>query len=226
LLQGRIPLFPANREKYRENSPSVAYCCFLPDLGQQNGHIFNELRPNSLLLKNRELAVGIKENNFQNREFGWFSHKRPFLLRLASLFWRLRRATTMEAGLFEIQANHLKEFRQTRRAFLTSHQVYALSVNSERDPASYGIKNSTDALGTSDPRLTGPPIDPVAEIARCFLRLTNLPHFALDRLSRYETTLWRQVGQILLTLDALDRRKPLERNRRFRGCDAFPELRK
>jgi hypothetical protein len=152
--------------------------------------------------------------------------ERELVLRLASLFWRLRRATTMEAGLFEIQANHLKEFRQTRRAFLTSHQVYALSVNSERDPASYGIKNSTDALGTSDPRLTGPPIDPVAEIARCFLRLTNLPHFALDRLSRYETTLWRQVGQILLTLDALDRRKPLERNRRFRGCDAFPELRK
>jgi hypothetical protein len=152
--------------------------------------------------------------------------ERELVLRLASLFWRLRRATTMEAGLFEIQANHLKEFRQTRRAFLTSHQVYALSVNSERDPASYGIKNSTDALGTSDPRLTGPPIDPVAEIARCFLRLANLPNFALDRLSRYEATLWRQVGQILLTLDALDRRKPLERNRRFRGCDAFPELRK
>jgi hypothetical protein len=57
--------------------------------------------------------------------------ERELVLRLASLFWRLRRATTMEAGLFEIQANHLKEFRQTRRAFLISHEVYALSVNSE-----------------------------------------------------------------------------------------------
>jgi hypothetical protein len=31
---------------------------------------------------------------------------------------------------------------------------------------------------------------------------------SIDRLSRYEATLWRKVGQILFTLDALDRRKP------------------
>ena len=49
--------------------------------------------------------------------------ERELVLRLASLLWRLRRASTMETGLFEIQANHLKEFRQTRRAFLTSHEV-------------------------------------------------------------------------------------------------------
>jgi hypothetical protein len=46
------------------------------------------------------------------------------------------------------------------------------------------------------------------EFARCFLRLANLPNFALDRLSRYETTLWRQAGRILFALDTLDRRKP------------------
>jgi hypothetical protein len=33
------------------------------------------------------------------------------MLRLASLLWRLRRATTMETDLFEIQADHLSEFR-------------------------------------------------------------------------------------------------------------------
>jgi len=49
------------------------------------------------------------------------------------------------------------------------------------------------------------------EVARCFLRLANLPNYALDRLSRYEATLWRQAGQILYALDALDRRKPQER---------------
>jgi hypothetical protein len=38
---------------------------------------------------------------------------------------------------------------------------------------------------------------------------------ALDRLNRYEATLWRQAGQILFALDALDRRKPQERGRRF-----------
>jgi hypothetical protein len=36
-----------------------------------------------------------------------------------------------------------------------------------------------------------------------------------DRLSRYEATLWRQVRQVLLALDALDRRKPQERRRRL-----------
>jgi hypothetical protein len=47
------------------------------------------------------------------------------------------------------------------------------------------------------------------------LRLANLPNFALDRLSRYEATLWRQAGQILFALEALDRRKPQERGRRL-----------
>jgi hypothetical protein len=36
------------------------------------------------------------------------------------------------------------------------------------------------------------------------------------RSSRYEATLWRQAGQILFALDALGRRKPQERARRFR----------
>ena len=37
------------------------------------------------------------------------------MLRLASLLWRLRRATTMETGLFEMQADQLREFRQARQ---------------------------------------------------------------------------------------------------------------
>jgi len=53
----------------------------------------------------------------------------------------------------------------------------------------------------------------VVDFARCFLRLANLPNFALDRLSRYEATLWRQAGRILHTLEILDRRKPQERRR-------------
>jgi hypothetical protein len=48
------------------------------------------------------------------------------------------------------------------------------------------------------------------------LRLANLPNFAVDRLSRYEATLWRQARQTLFALDALGRRKPQDRGRRFR----------
>jgi len=54
---------------------------------------------------------------------------------------------------------------------------------------------------------------PAVEFARCFLRLANLPNFALDHLSRYEATLWRQADRMLYALEKLDRRKPQERAR-------------
>src|SRR3984957_5265768 len=41
--------------------------------------------------------------------------ERELVLRLASLLWRLRHATTMETGLFEIQAKHLSDFRKARQ---------------------------------------------------------------------------------------------------------------
>jgi hypothetical protein len=47
------------------------------------------------------------------------------------------------------------------------------------------------------------------------VRLADLPNFALDRLSRYETNLWRQAGRILYALEMLDRRKPQERSSNF-----------
>src|SRR4051812_42944250 len=40
--------------------------------------------------------------------------ERELVLRLASLLWRIRRATTMETGLFKIQARHLLDFRRKR----------------------------------------------------------------------------------------------------------------
>src|SRR3954449_7052469 len=44
--------------------------------------------------------------------------ERELVRRLASLLWRLRRATKIETGLFEIQAKHLLEFRRKRDAQL------------------------------------------------------------------------------------------------------------
>ena len=146
--------------------------------------------------------------------------ERELVLRLASLLWRLRRATTMETGLFEIQAEYLSEFRQVRQTLRTSREVVhailgrADSTNYDRDPASRGITN----VQTSELNPVAPAVDRTVELTRCFLRLANLPNFALDRLNRYEATLWRQAGQILYALDALDRRKPQERKRRFNLC--------
>ena len=147
--------------------------------------------------------------------------ERDLALRLASLLWRLRRATMMETGLFEIQAEHLREFRQARQVNRSSRDdLYAMfergtQIGFDGGPAPCRIANPAEAADGFKPGAVAPVVDPTAELGRCFLRLANLPNFALDRLSRYETTLWRQVGQILFALEGLDRRKPQERGRRI-----------
>src|SRR5208282_102609 len=144
--------------------------------------------------------------------------ERELVLRLASLLWRLRRATTMETGLFEIQADYLREFWQARQTQPNSQEIICArlsrvgSVDADPDRASHGTANGTEARPSSRSKS----VDPAIDLARCFLRLANLPSYPLDRLSRYEAILWRQAGQILFTLDALDRRKPQDRGRRFR----------
>ena len=135
--------------------------------------------------------------------------QRELVLRLASLLWRLRRATTIETGLFEIEAEHLSEAEQCHHVSSASHDVVRalfgprLSANSsDGSSACYGLR-------------VEPSPEPAAKLTHCYLGLANLTNFALDRLNRYEATLWRQVGQILFTLDALDRRKPRERKFRL-----------
>jgi hypothetical protein len=134
--------------------------------------------------------------------------ERELVLRLASVLWRLRRATIMETGLFEIQAEHLCDYRQNRQLLLDSRDVIrdSFSAHIASDNASNieAVPGSTMTVGA-----------PAVQFARCFLRLVNLPNFALDRLSRYEANLWRQAGRILYALETLDRRKSQERTRRL-----------
>src|SRR5262249_50150752 len=118
----------------------------------------------------------------------------------------------METGLFEIQAQHLYDYRQSRELLPNSreviHAVFRRADSVSADPGSNPLRN-IETLSDS-----GMKADATApEFARCFLRLANLPNFALDRLSRYESTLWRQAGRILYALETLDRRKPQERTR-------------
>jgi hypothetical protein len=128
-----------------------------------------------------------------------------------------RRATTIETGLFDIQAERLRRIKQPNQVRRGSREVvYALfgragSVSFDPDPASPGSAHQAEHV----PGSVGQSVNPTTEFGRCFLLLANLPNYALDRLSRYEANLWRQPGQILLALDALDRRKPWDRRRRF-----------
>jgi len=120
--------------------------------------------------------------------------ERELVLRLASLLWRLRRAITMETGLFEIHAERFRDEPQNLRAHTPSQNAISPAAGGELNG---GMKSGGAAI----------------EFACCFLRLANLPNFALDRLNRYEATLWRQARRTIYALEMLDRRKPQERSR-------------
>jgi hypothetical protein len=135
--------------------------------------------------------------------------ERELVLRLASLLWRLRRATTIESGLFKIQAKHLLQFRQRRQAHAKRQEIIdgvyrnALATEEEVQQDDHERSSTLDPGSPS----TVQPADPFDDITRSFVRLSNLPTCPLDRLSRYEATLWRQACQILFTLQFHDRRK-------------------
>ena len=120
----------------------------------------------------------------------------------------------METGLFEIQAGDLRDYQQTRRLLQDSRDVVH-AVFGQADSVSAHVASDDTANDKETVRYSALKDVPAVEFARCFLRLANLPNFALDRLSRYEATLWRQAGRILYALETLDRRKPQERKRRF-----------
>ena len=154
--------------------------------------------------------------------------ERELVLRLAGLFWRLRRATAIEAGLFEIQAEHVSDLRRERHVDPVPRQIVCPTLRQSslqpdyEAPVSFATGEPEMAL-PADPRVADP-ANPSVDLARSFLRLANSPNCALDRLSRYEAGLWRQVGQTLVTLDELDRRKSAATQSRRRTRRPGPSL--
>ncbi len=118
--------------------------------------------------------------------------ERELVLRLASLLWRLRRATAIETGLFKVQARYLlrhKKKPENRRerpqaGDRTNGDVVSLE---ERWLQHNGFQpaSGTGALSSSA-AASGNPSD---DLTRSFVRLNNLGTCPLDRLSRYEATL-------------------------------------
>jgi hypothetical protein len=130
--------------------------------------------------------------------------ERELVLRLASVLWRLRRATGIETALFEAVTAVNGKLEpgssvptlvpelpaQTKLHLVTPQQTDAAVPNE------LGSNTKTD-------------------IGDCFLRLAALPTFPLDRLSRYEHLLWRQARQLIFTLESLRRRKSPSRHSSF-----------
>src|SRR5262249_12261755 len=136
--------------------------------------------------------------------------------RLASLLWRLRRATAIETGLLELKSELVPGRRQdgsrarrqpgpTTRA--NGHGIGPGSNGRDDPPAS-----DLETLSTS----MRPPLAPWSNsrtIAQCFLRLSNLDPTLLDRVGSYEARLWRQAAQTIWTLEAMRQPPPPIRQR-------------
>jgi len=115
--------------------------------------------------------------------------ERELVLRLASLLWRLRRATSVETGLLQIQ----------------------VETSTAPDPAP--AKLPGEVCEVIDIFQSGR-ASSGCELARCFLRLADLDNGIFERLGRYEAALWRQVRQTIFTLQHLRWRVPVGRYRR------------
>ncbi len=143
--------------------------------------------------------------------------ERELVLRLASVLWRLRRATAIESGLFKIQAQHLLQFRQARRGHLRRQQVIDhLYGNVVASGAEEPVAAATDHGPHVDAQSPQADADRFDDLTRSYNRLTNLSACPLDRLHRYEAALWRQACQLLFALDFLNRGIRRKSNRLFR----------
>jgi hypothetical protein len=122
--------------------------------------------------------------------------ERELVLRLASVLWRLRRATGIETALFEAVTDEASK----REPGYSGPTLIAGADLAKGDP-------SRSAAGRRSDVAEGIDLDRKRDMGDVFLRLAALPTFPLDRLSRYEHLLWRQARQLVFTLESLRRRK-------------------
>jgi len=140
--------------------------------------------------------------------------------RLASLLWRLRRASAIETGLFELQGEFPLARRQDPSQEPRQPGTPPMWANGHRKgPRSNGRHDARasdhEPLATS----TRPPLGPWSNsraIAQCFLRLSKLDPTLLDRVGRYEARPWRQTAQALWMLDSMRRPPPTPGRRSLR----------
>jgi hypothetical protein len=124
--------------------------------------------------------------------------ERELVLRLASLLWRLRRATAIDTGLLETptELDTAKDLEST----LAPNERAAAGV------AQIGSLENPTSLEDSDDIAQNDTLN--SAITRRFLQLDCK---AFERLGRYETALWRQVYQVIFVLNVL-RRQNLDRS--------------
>ncbi len=142
--------------------------------------------------------------------------ERELVLRLASVLWRLRRATAIETDLLRIQAEILRDRRDQTRSQgqpewpqPTRFRIIETAIPL-RDESANGW-NDSDPQGADLQAARTLPLSPSRDIsprnlAHCFQRLANFDNGLFERLGRYETALWRQMVQIHFLLQSARRR--------------------
>jgi hypothetical protein len=142
--------------------------------------------------------------------------ERELVLRLASLLWRIRRATAIDTDLFRMQAEVQRETSglcapPSRPAGQPANVIYGFGSTVAR--------NHEDAATDEDADTKEMPLDRIDEqtdtplflapsrpLARSFLGIAKLDGDAFTRLGRYEARLWRQFAQTVLALQSVQRR--------------------
>jgi len=129
--------------------------------------------------------------------------ERELVLRLASLMWRLRRATMIETELLKIQAANSCEAKTQTGA--SNWTCDGLSLAPADDPTSANDTNHSCEVNCNKRHKL--PVDwrrdattPSQELAHCLLQLFNVDRGAFERLGRYESALARQLARTLLIL--------------------------
>jgi hypothetical protein len=135
--------------------------------------------------------------------------ERELVLRLASLLWRIRRATAIETDLFQIQAEILRDRRQAitepeRHSILYLKTIRPSQAEHWQDACGqYDCRsNSTDDQCDQLKGAPDAPVAPSRELTYSFMRLANIDSGLFERLRRYEAALWRQTVQTLFALRA------------------------
>ena len=121
--------------------------------------------------------------------------ERELVLRLASLLWRLRRATAIETDLMRIQAEILRDRRQGRLPDRSTNRASPILEPAPLNVA-YGNENNNEpwpANRFSASRPGSQPVNSTRQLSLCFQRLANLDNGVFERLGRYEAAIARQV---------------------------------
>jgi hypothetical protein len=157
-----------------------------------------------------ETVIDVFENveDYQTFEQALLAHYAPvsivareLTLRLASLLWRLRRATAIETGLLKIQAQAVRDRRQQRqrddhcRKASRPDLYHLLGVVYDRASMPAVVEGGAPDLISESPNAQSQ-----KRLTLSYLRAAHRYNVVLDRLARYEVSLWRQVAQIIFVL--------------------------